>query len=107
MAKLTGKKKAQLVAVGAYHKLKPKVAKQVVTHYFDEDGNYGSTDGILMFDTSDWTERDWEIIAESADNDRVYVAKAIHSRHIKLGKEYADYTDEEYERLLSTDWKNE
>ena len=31
-------------------------------HYFAADGNYGSADGLVIVDTSDWDDDDWAII---------------------------------------------
>jgi len=31
-------------------------------HYFATDGNYGSADGLVIVDTSDWDDDDWAIV---------------------------------------------
>ena len=46
-------------------------------HYFAKDGSFGEDPDILIVDTSDWTDDDWERIEDAADYDRVHVARAI------------------------------
>ena len=46
-------------------------------HYFAEDGNYGSADGLVIVDTSDWTEDEWEIIDGALDCDRPIIARSL------------------------------
>jgi len=45
--------------------------------YFATDGNYGSADGILVLETTSWSELDWQMIEEVSDEDRPTVARLI------------------------------
>ena len=49
-------------------------------HYFAMDGNYGDARGMLMLDTTKWTDEDWDEIEEASDSERVGVAKIINQR---------------------------
>jgi len=53
--------------------------KQVerVLHYFAEDGNYGSADGMTIMETTHWDEVDWDIIEETRDEFRPLVARIL------------------------------
>lgn len=46
-------------------------------HYFAEDGNYGSADGMAVMETTMWKEMDWLIIEECRDEFRPLVARLI------------------------------
>lgn len=48
-----------------------------VLHYFALDGNYGNADGIVLVDTSTWSEDDWSAIEMAGDSDRASVAYAL------------------------------
>lgn len=48
--------------------------------YFGKDGNYGDAENIVIVDTSDWTEDDWQMIDEAGDTDRASVALGIANR---------------------------
>lgn len=48
-------------------------------HYFAADGNFGNADELLVVDTSDWTDEDWERIEEAYDFQKPYVASAIRA----------------------------
>ena len=39
-------------------------------HYFAADGNYGSADGLVLVDTSNWTEEQWQMIEDTSDSFR-------------------------------------
>lgn len=43
-------------------------------HYFAMDGNYGDSAGMILVDTTDWTEEQWTEIDEASDYDRVTIA---------------------------------
>lgn len=45
--------------------------------YFAQDGNYGSADGILVLETTGWSELDWQMIEEVSDEHRPAVARLI------------------------------
>lgn len=51
------------------------------THYFAEDGSYGDATGLLVTDSSKFTEADWEAIDMAPDDDRVSLAVAITSKY--------------------------
>lgn len=46
-------------------------------HYFAEDGNYGSADGLTIMETTHWDDIDWQIIEGTADYFRPMVARLI------------------------------
>lgn len=61
------------------------------THYFTDDGTYGSVDGMEIMDTSAWTSEDWERIEEAGDSARLAEARAISSlRKKQIEKEGAN-----------------
>ena len=45
--------------------------------YFAEDGNYGSGNGVLILDTTAWSELDWQMVEETQDELRPRVARLI------------------------------
>ena len=48
-------------------------------HYFAVDGNYGdATEGILIIDTTNWTDEHWRVIDEAPDYYRMMVAHRLH-----------------------------
>ena len=50
--------------------------------YFASDGSFGSTDQlIIVMDTTNWTEQDWQDIEEASDSERASVAHEIAQRH--------------------------
>lgn len=46
-------------------------------HYFAVDGSFGSADGIIVVDTSDFTGADWDEVEDASDAERVDVVKRI------------------------------
>jgi hypothetical protein len=46
-------------------------------HYFALDGNYGVADGMVVVDTQNWSEADWQAIDEVGDRDRATLALAL------------------------------
>jgi len=48
-----------------------------ILHYFAEDGNYGSADGMTIMETTMWDDTDWMIIEECRDEFRPLVARLI------------------------------
>lgn len=46
-------------------------------HYFATDGNYGGADGLVVVDTSDWTEDEWDAVDNARDNERPAIALAF------------------------------
>jgi hypothetical protein len=49
--------------------------------YFAEDGNYGNAESMTVVDTDNWTDEDWEVIDESLDSERPWVAELIARKH--------------------------
>jgi hypothetical protein len=47
--------------------------------YFAADGNCGSAEGLVIIDTSDWTESEWDVILSAPDEDRARIAREISS----------------------------
>lgn len=45
--------------------------------YFATDGNYGPAQGLVIIDTSDFTDTDWEAIDIVPDSMRIEIAKRI------------------------------
>jgi hypothetical protein len=46
-------------------------------HYFAEDGNYGSAEGLIVVDSSTFTEEEWEEIDSLPDNDRILFVQEV------------------------------
>jgi hypothetical protein len=44
------------------------------TTYFALDGNYGEAQGMVVVDTTKWSEDDWTQIEEASDSERAQVA---------------------------------
>ncbi len=57
----------------------------MATSYFAIDGNYGNADGIVIVETSDWSEDDWSAIEMAGDADRASVAYAL-AKHDAEGR---------------------
>ena len=47
-------------------------------HYFAKDGSYGDALGLVVVDTSEWTEADWVRIDEAMDDERPEIAEQIN-----------------------------
>jgi len=45
--------------------------------YFAEDGNFGSAYGLVIVDTSGWSEEDWLLIEEVPDHQRAELARQL------------------------------
>ena len=56
------------------------------TTYFAIDGNYGDADGIVIVETSEWSEDDWQAIENAGDADRASVAYAL-AKSDEMGRE--------------------
>lgn len=48
--------------------------------YFAADGNYGNAIDLVVVDTEDFTELDWQAIDEAGDSERNEVAIKISER---------------------------
>lgn len=66
-----------------------------VLHYFALDGNYGNADGIVIVDTSDWSEDDWSAIEMAGDSDRASVAYALAKSDEKQREEIRQAIEED------------
>jgi hypothetical protein len=60
--------------------------------YFATDGNCGSAEGLVIIDTSDWTESEWDIILSAPDDERARIAQEI-----------SFFSDDEQLRLFAID----
>lgn len=40
------------------------------TTYFAKDGNFGDANGLVIVDTSKWSEETWQMIEETSDDFR-------------------------------------
>ena len=60
--------------------------------YFAADGNCGSAEGLVIIDTSDWTESEWDIILDAPDEERARIAQEI-----------SFFSDDEQLRLFAID----
>lgn len=50
-------------------------------YYFAEDGNYGDATNIVIVDTTEWTEEDWNEVEEAPDYERVDIARSISKKY--------------------------
>ena len=49
--------------------------------YLALDGNYGVAHGLIVIDTAQWTDDDWDLIDNASDYDRFSVAITIAERY--------------------------
>ena len=49
--------------------------------YFAMDGNYGDADGIVLVETSTFSESEWTEIENASDNERATLAMEIADRY--------------------------
>lgn len=49
-------------------------------HYFATDGSYGDAEGLVVVDTSDWTDDEWDLIADAPESLRASVAATLVER---------------------------
>ena len=45
--------------------------------YFAPDGSYGDARGMVVIDTTDWSDEMWETIEETSDHQLVEVAEEL------------------------------
>lgn len=57
----------------------PERTHNMTTYYFAADGSYGDADTLIIVDTADWTEEDWDHIEFARDRDRAEIAASIAS----------------------------
>lgn len=48
-------------------------------HYFAKDGSFGSAEGLVIIDTSDWTDDEWADIDFAIDANRPLIALSLSS----------------------------
>ena len=48
-----------------------------MSHYFAMDGNFGDAHGLVIIDTHEWTEEDWDAVEDTTDSERFIVAVTI------------------------------
>lgn len=72
----------ELISIEDYN---PEPTSQEVraVHYFAQDGTYGEADKLVILETSNWNEEDWEEIDEVPEWDRPRVAKIINKKYGK------------------------
>lgn len=46
--------------------------------YFAQDGSYGDADGIVVLDTNQWSDYEWNLVSLCADRDRTELAQDIN-----------------------------
>jgi hypothetical protein len=79
-----------------------------MAHYFAIDGNYGDADGIVIVDTSGWTEDDWTAIEEVGDAERANLAYALaKSDDLASARGALEIHDTEAEPILGRDLTKE
>ena len=49
--------------------------------YFALDGNYGEAQGMVVVDTTKWSEDDWTQIEEAGDSERAQVALDLTNKN--------------------------
>ena len=49
--------------------------------YFSPDGSYGSAKGLVIVDTSMWTENDWNQLEWAMDENMPKLAMLIANKH--------------------------
>lgn len=47
-------------------------------YYFDANGTYGEGSPVILVNTDEWTDEDWERIERASDSDRQTVAWNIN-----------------------------
>ena len=57
------------------------------TTYFALDGNYGEAQGMVVIDTTKWSEDDWTQIDEASDSERAQVALVGSAYKLEKGKQ--------------------
>lgn len=67
--------------------------KVKMTTYFATDGNYGNADGIVIVDTSDWSEENWTAIDEVGDADRANLAYTLANPACCTHDQHENYCD--------------
>jgi hypothetical protein len=69
---------AELVSIETHT---PKPDTNVAVHYFAEDGNFGSADGLVIVETTKWNDNDWTEINETHEWNRPVTAEVISKKY--------------------------
>lgn len=48
--------------------------------YFATDGNYGDATDIVIVDTTEWTEDDFQLIEDASDSERAEIATRLDEK---------------------------
>lgn len=64
--------------------------------YFGKDGNYGSADGLVVLDTTTWSDADFSLLDQASDELRPTAARLIAEW---IDDERSDKFDSYFERL--------
>lgn len=54
---------------------------EVAVSYFAEDGNFGDADGLVVIETTKWTDNDWEELESASDWERPKTAEIISNKY--------------------------
>ena len=73
----------ELISVEDYVQEPPSNVKEQNLYYFAEDGTYGDASKLVIIETTDWNENDWEEIEETPDWDRPRTSKIINNKYRK------------------------
>jgi hypothetical protein len=49
----------------------------MIKHYFATDGSYGDAEGLVIIDTSDWTDDEWGLVEDAPDDQRAAIAASL------------------------------
>lgn len=71
---------AELISVNDYVGTPRELTERTV-HYFAEDGNYGDANGLVIIETTDWTEKDWDMFEDHRDWERPKAAEKIANKY--------------------------
>lgn len=64
--------------------------------YFATDGNYGSSSGLTIIDTTAWTDSDWDLVEQASDDQRPLTARVVSDW---IESDRSDDYNEYFERL--------
>jgi hypothetical protein len=58
-------------------KVQPNERTNMTTYYFAADGSYGRAEDIIIIDTANWSDEEWEAIDMASDSARHSTAAQI------------------------------
>lgn len=73
---------AELVSIEELNEVSSTITDRTV-HYFATDGNYGDVSGLVIVETTQWTELDWEDFEAASDESRPMTAETIAKKYKK------------------------